>query len=178
MTHLEFVQQCLVPHFDVTLMSVTEQWAQFAVAGPKSRELINQIIDEEINSDNFSYMAYKEVSIGEVKARLFRISFSGEHAYEIAVPSRFGESMFDHLKSSAEDLGGGLYGMEALNVLRIEKGFITHAEIDGRITAFDLGMQKMMSSKKDFIGKTGAMRPGLIDQDRDCLLYTSDAADE
>jgi len=170
MTHLEFVQQCLVPHFDVTLMSVTEQWAQFAVAGPKSRELINQIIDEEINSDNFTYMAYKEVSIGEVKARLFRISFSGEHAYEIAVPSRFGESMFKHLKSSAENLGGGLYGMEALNVLRIEKGFITHAEIDGRITAFDLGMQKMMSSKKDFIGKTAAMRPGLIDQDRDQLV--------
>ena len=67
-------------------------------------------------------------------------------------------------------MGGGLYGMEALNVLRIEKGFITHAEIHGRITAFDLGFQKMMSSKKDFIGKTAAMRPGLVDDQRDLLI--------
>ena len=67
-------------------------------------------------------------------------------------------------------MGGGLYGMEALNVLRIEKGFITHAEIHGRITAFDLGFQKMMSSKKDFIGKTAARRPGLLDDQRDLLI--------
>ena len=67
-------------------------------------------------------------------------------------------------------MGGGLYGMEALNVLRIEKGFITHAEIHGRVTAFDLGFEKMMSSKKDFIGKTAAMRPGLVDDQRDLLV--------
>ena len=170
MTHLEFVSQCLVPDMDVTLMSVTEQWAQFAVAGPKSNELINLMVEETIDNDSCPYMGYKEVSFGNIKGRLFRISFSGEHAYEIAVPSRYGESLFEILRMEASKMGGGLYGMEALNVLRIEKGFITHAEIHGRITAFDLGFQKMMSSKKDFIGKTAAMRPGLVDDQRDLLI--------
>ena len=170
MTHLEFVSQCLTPKMDVTLMSVTEQWAQFAVAGPRSKDLINFLVEEEIDNDTCPYMGYKEVTFGNIKGRLFRISFSGEHAYEIAVPSRFGESLFEILHSEAKKMGGGLYGMEALNVLRIEKGFITHAEIHGRVTAFDLGFEKMMSSKKDFIGKTAAMRPGLVDDQRDLLV--------
>ena len=102
--------------------------------------------------------------------RLFRISFSGEHGYELAVPARFGESLFRLLVSRAEEIGGGPYGMEALNVLRIEKGFITHAEIHGRITAFDLGMQRMVSEKKDCIGKTSASRPGLLDSEREQLI--------
>ena len=73
-------------------------------------------------------------------ARLFRISFSGEHAYELAVPARFGAALYDRLLVEASKLGGGAYGMEALNVLRIEKGLLTHAEIHGRVTADDVGM--------------------------------------
>jgi glycine cleavage system aminomethyltransferase T len=105
-----------------------------------------------------------------VAARLFRISFSGEHAYEIAVPARYGASLFDLLVSRAETLGGGAYGMEALNVLRIEKGHITHAEIHGRTTAFDIGFARMVSAKKDCIGKTLAARPGMIDDAREQLV--------
>ena len=67
-------------------------------------------------------------------------------------------------------MGGGPYGMEALNVMRIEKGFITHAEIHGRTTAFDIGMQGMLSKKKDFIGKALAARPGLLDETREQLV--------
>merc|ERR1711991_118022 len=103
------------------------------------------------------------VSVGGVKSRLIRISFSGEHAYELAVPARYGDSLFRELVSRAEALEGGPYGMEALNVLRIEKGFITHAEIHGRTTAFDIGMARMVSQKKDCIGKTMAARDGLMD---------------
>ena len=96
-----------------------------------------------------------------VAARLFRISFSGEHAYEIAVPARYGASLYDALGHACQTLGGGAYGMEALNVLRIEKGFITHAEIHGRVTAFDIGMDRMVSQKKDCIGKAMPRRKGL-----------------
>ena len=101
-------------------MSVTEQWAQFAVAGPKSNELINLMVEETIDNDSCPYMGYKEVSFGNIKGRLFRISFSGEHAYEIAVPSRYGESLFEILRMEASKMGGGLYGMEALNVLLLD----------------------------------------------------------
>ena len=105
-----------------------------------------------------------------MKGRLFRISFSGEHAYEIAVPSRYGDALFRTLVKQAEARNGGAYGMEALNVLRIEKGFITHSEIDGRVTAGDIGMARMMSQKKDFIGKTMAQRPGLVAQGREQMV--------
>ncbi|MCF6317219.1 MAG: 2Fe-2S iron-sulfur cluster-binding protein, partial [Marinosulfonomonas sp.] len=137
MRHMEFVLQGLHPEWDVRITSVTEQWAQFAVAGPKARELVNSVLKTPISNDNFPFMGCGAVRIGAVVARLFRISFSGEHAYEIAVPARFGAALFETLLALAEQMGGGAYGMEALNVLRIEKGFIAHAEINGRGTAFD-----------------------------------------
>jgi len=170
MRHLDFVHQCLHPEWDLSFISVTEQWAQFSIAGPKSQELINAVLDKPISSETFPFMSCASVGILGEKGRLFRISFSGEHGYEIAVPARFGESLFRLLVSRAEEIGGGPYGMEALNVLRIEKGFITHAEIHGRITAFDLGMQRMVSEKKDCIGKTSASRPGLLDSEREQLI--------
>jgi heterotetrameric sarcosine oxidase alpha subunit len=170
MRHLEFVHQGLCPQMDVRFVSVTEQWAQFAVAGPKSREVLNGVLGEPIDDESWPFMSCGEVSVGGVKGRLFRISFSGEHAYEVAVPARYGASLFSELVRRAEALEGGPYGMEALNVLRIEKGFITHAEIHGRVTAFDIGMARMVSGKKDCIGKTMAARSGLTDENREQLV--------
>jgi heterotetrameric sarcosine oxidase alpha subunit len=170
MKHLEFAQQALRPDLDVSICSVTEHWAQFAVAGPKARDLLNGLLDSPIDDAAWPFMACGPVTLQGVAGRLFRISFSGEHAYEVAVPARYGDSLFRLLVSRAEALGGGAYGLEALNVLRIEKGFITHAEIHGRTTAFDIGMQKMLSAKKDFIGKAAAARPGLVDPDREQLV--------
>lgn len=170
MKHLDWVQQAYCPKMDVRFISVTEQWAQFAVAGPQSRELLNGLLDVPIDDGSFPFMQCGPVRVGGVAARLFRISFSGEHAYEIAVPARYGASLFDLLVSRAETLGGGAYGMEALNVLRIEKGHITHAEIHGRTTAFDIGFARMVSAKKDCIGKTLAARPGMIDDAREQLV--------
>jgi sarcosine oxidase subunit alpha len=170
MRHLEFVHQCLKPHLDLRMISVTEAWAQFAVAGPRSRDLLNVILDEAIDDVGFPFMACGAVSVSGVPGRLFRISFSGEHAYEVAVPARYGEGLWRYLVSQAEAMGGGPYGMEALNVLRIEKGHITHAEIHGRTTAFDIGMERMVSAKKDCIGKTMAARPGLTGDDREQLV--------
>ena len=154
----------------MSFTSVTEHWAQFAVAGPKSRELLNGLLDHPIDDESWPFMACGPVTVLGVQGRLFRISFSGEHAYEIAVPARYGASLFDILAEKAAALGGGLYGMEALNVLRIEKGFITHAEIHGRTTAYDIGMGRMVSQKKDCIGKTMSERPGLEQPGRERLV--------
>ncbi len=170
MKHLEFVHQCLRPDLDVAMISVTEQWAQFAVAGPRSRDVLNGILDTPLTDAEWPFMACGEVRIKGVAGRLFRISFSGEHAYEIAVPARYGDSLFRLLVTRAEALGGGPYGMEALNVLRIEKGFITHAEIHGRTTPYDIGMERMVSDKKDCIGKTMSERDGLSGPEREQLV--------
>ena len=168
MRHLDFIHQTHCIDWDLRFISVTESWAQFAVAGPKSRALLNAVLDQPVA--DFPFMACGPVTVGGVKARLFRISFSGEEGYEIAVPTRFGESLFRDLVAKAETMGGGPYGMEALNVLRVEKGFITHAEIHGRTTAFDIGMEKMISPKKDCIGKAMAARPGLVGPERQQLV--------
>ncbi len=170
MKNLEFVRQALRPDLDVQIVSVTEQWAQFAVAGPRSRDLLNTLLDAPVDDDALPYMGCAPMQIGDVAGRIFRISFSGEHAYEVAVPARYGASLFNLLNAQAEAMGGGAYGMEALNVLRIEKGFITHAEIHGRTTAFDIGMDRMISRKKDCVGQAAAARPGLMEETREQLV--------
>jgi len=170
MAHMEFVSQALRPDLDVMFTSVTEQWAQFSVAGPLARELLNRVLDHPIDNQTFPFMQCGAVKVHGIKGRVFRISFSGEQAYEIAVPSAYGDALYRDLVARAEALGGGGYGLEALNVLRIEKGFITHGEIHGQVTAFDVGMQGMLSKKKDFIGKAASTRPGLLEADREQLV--------
>jgi heterotetrameric sarcosine oxidase alpha subunit len=167
MRHLDFVQQAFCADWDVQTISVTETWAQFAVAGPLAKTLLAGVLDSPVD---LPFMGCAPVRVMGQGARLFRISFSGEEGYEIAVPARFGEALFRDLLARAETLGGGAYGMEALNVLRIEKGFITHAEIHGRVTAFDIGMAKMVSAKKECIGKAAAQRPGLTGPEREQLV--------
>jgi sarcosine oxidase subunit alpha len=167
MRHLDFVHQAFCADWQVRFISVTESWAQFAVAGPKARDLVNSFLETPVE---LPFMGVAPVRIGGVDGRLFRISFSGEEGYELAVPTRYGEALFRDLVARAETMGGGPYGMEALNVLRIEKGFITHAEIHGRVTAHDIGMEKMVSAKKDCIGKAAATRPGLWGPEREQLV--------
>ena len=169
MQHLEFVQQVLQPAMRLRFTSTTEEWAQFAVAGPKSRDLLNTLLDDPISSESFSYMACAPVTLGGVAGRLFRISFSGEHAYELAVPARYGTDLNNRLLQAAQGFGGGPYGMEALNVLRIEKGFLTHAELHGRTTPGDLGLGRMLADK-EFVGRAALRRDGLQDTGREQLV--------
>jgi heterotetrameric sarcosine oxidase alpha subunit len=168
--HLAFVAQGLRPDWDVAITPVTDHWAQFAVAGPRARVLMETLLDDPGLLADWPFLRCGMVDIGGVAARLYRVSFSGELGYEIAVPARYGESLLRQLAAQARSLGGGPYGLEALNVLRIEKGFLTHAEMHGRVTAGDLGLGRMISAGKDCIGKTAALRPGLTDPARPALV--------
>ncbi|MDE0705032.1 MAG: sarcosine oxidase subunit alpha, partial [Rhodospirillaceae bacterium] len=166
--NLEFARQCLWPGLDVHLISVTEQWAQFAVAGPYSRELLGRIVDphHDISNKAFPFMACAEVSVcGGTPARLFRISFSGELAYEVAVPARYGESLMGALLAAGEDYGAVAYGTEALGVMRVEKGHAAGPELNGQTTARMLGMERMVSKKKDCIGNVLSERPEMNRED-------------
>ncbi|WP_323036668.1 sarcosine oxidase subunit alpha family protein [Pararhodobacter sp.] len=166
MRHMDFVQQAFCADWAVRFVSVTEAWAQFAVAGPKARVVLASVCAVP----DLPFMGCADLTIAGVAGRIFRISFSGEQGYELAVPTRYGAELFDRLLTAAEALGGCAYGMEALNVLRIEKGFITHAEIHGRTTADDVGLGKMVSAKKDCIGKASTRRPGFTEAGRAQLV--------
>ncbi|MCW2309287.1 sarcosine oxidase subunit alpha family protein [Rhodobium gokarnense] len=171
--HLEFCRQCLWTDLDVHLISTTDGWAQFAVAGPNARKLLTKIVDPEfdISNEAFPFMACGEITVcGGLDARLFRISFSGELAFEVAVPSRYGNSLFGTLIEAGREFGAVPYGTEALGVMRVEKGHAVGAEINGQTTARDLGLARMVSAKKDCIGKVLADREHLVEPDRPQLM--------
>ncbi|MEP3783515.1 sarcosine oxidase subunit alpha family protein [Ascidiaceihabitans sp.] len=162
--HMEFVRQCLCPDMDVQLISTTEGWAQYAVAGPNSRKLLQKIVDPEfdISNDGFPFMACANITVcGGLRARLFRISFSGELAFEIAVPSRYGDALMRRLMAEGEEFDVTPYGTEALGVMRIEKGHAAGNELNGTTTALNLGMGRMVSKAKDSIGSKLSERDGL-----------------
>ena len=172
MQHLEFCHQLLWQNLDVQMISVTEQWAQYAVAGPKARRVLEKLIDPgiDITDAAFPFLAAANVTIASgIAARLLRISFSGELAYELAVPARYGDAVIRALMQAGREFGIAPYGTEALSVLRIEKGHAAGNELNGQTTARDLGLGKMMSSKKDYIGRVLAGRPALADPDRPAL---------
>jgi sarcosine oxidase subunit alpha len=171
--HMQFCRQVLWPGLDVQLVSVTDQWAQFSVAGPRARDTLQALVDRPADVSNAAlpYMAVTELSLcGGVPARLYRLSFSGELAYEIGVPARFGDALADALMAAGAPFGIAPYGTEALGVMRIEKGHAAGNEIDGRTTARDLGFGRMMFSGKDFIGRVMAGRPALLDPERPTLV--------
>lgn len=162
--HMEFVRQCLFPDLDVQLISTTECWAQYAVAGPNSRAVLQKIVDPAFPIDNeaFPFMACAEITVcGGLPARLFRISFSGELAYEIAVPTRYGDALMRRIMAEGAAFDITPYGTEALGVMRIEKGHAAGNELNGTTTALNLGMGRMVSKKKDGIGSVLSEREGL-----------------
>ncbi|WP_299838899.1 sarcosine oxidase subunit alpha family protein [uncultured Paracoccus sp.] len=162
--HMEFCRQCLWPDLDVQIISTTEAWAQYSVAGPNARRLLQKIVDpaHDLSNEAFPYMGCAEITVcGGLRARLFRISFSGELAYEIAVPTRYGDALMQRLVEAGAEFDAVVYGTEALGVMRIEKGHAAGNELNGTTTALNLGMGGMVSKKKDSIGSTLSEREGL-----------------
>ncbi len=166
--HMEFVHQCLCPDMDVQMISTTEAWAQYAVAGPNARKLLQKIVDPafDISNEGFPFMACGNITVcGGLRARLFRISFSGELAYEIAVPSMYGDALIRRLMDAGKEYDVTPYGTEALGVMRIEKGHAAGNELNGTTTALNLGMGRMVSTTKDSIGSVLSARSGLNQSD-------------
>ena len=158
------------------MVSVTEQWAQYAIAGPaRARRAAGASSTRPtiFPTQAFPYLACGDghASAAASPARLFRLSFSGELAYEIGVPARYGDALIARASwRPAPPFGIAPYGTEALGVLRIEKGHLAGNELNGQTTAHDLGLGKMLSTKKDFIGRVMAARPALTDPARPTLV--------
>jgi len=169
--HMQYCRQVLWPELDVQLAAVTDQWAQLSVAGPRARDTLEALVDRpgDISDAAFPHLAVAEITVcGGVPARLYRLSYSGELAYEIGVPARYGDALAEALMAAGAPFGIAPYGTEALGVMRIEKGHAAGNEIDGRTTARDLGFP--MSKAKDFIGRVMAGRPALRDPERPILV--------
>ena len=173
MAWLEELLQTRWPTFKVQVTSVSDQWAGCAVAGPKSRATLEACVEDSgvVSDQTLSFMGVVETTLkGGIPCRIARISFSGEMAFEVYVPSDYATATMDLLWGVAELSGGCLYGLEALGALRIEKGHVTGAELDGRVTIDDAGLGKMASPNKSFIGSALRKRPELLREDRPRLV--------
>ncbi|WP_157216982.1 sarcosine oxidase subunit alpha family protein [Flavisphingomonas formosensis] len=171
MQHVDYCRHVLWPELDAQAVSVTEQWAQVAVAGPNARVLMQRLLpDMDLSNEAFPFMASAQCRWRDGPARLFRLSFSGELAYEIAVPADRGAALMRALTEAGRSFGVTPYGTEALGVLRIEKGHPAGNELNGQTTAHDLGMGRMLSARKDFIGRALAGRAALTDPMRPTLV--------
>jgi heterotetrameric sarcosine oxidase alpha subunit len=171
MQHLEFLLQVVWPELRVHATSVTEHWAAMALAGPNSRAVLERVVeDSDVSDAALPYMGVSTGRIAGAPARLFRISFSGERSYEVNVPADYGRKVWEAILEAGRGIGIAAYGMEAMGIMRIEKGHVASGELDGNTTAADLGLGRMASTQKDFIGRRSLSRSGLADPKRHRLV--------
>ena len=171
LSHLEYYLQIVWPELNVNVVSTTEQWAGAAIAGPKSRDLLQKLFPEtDCSNEGLPFMGFIETKLFGVYARIFRISFSGELAYEVNVESDNGNFMWEKIIELGEEFKIQPYGTEALSTLRIEMGHVAGSELDGRTTPFDNSLEGLLSKKKDFIGKRSLQKEAFISPDREKIV--------
>lgn len=148
------------PHLKVYLTTVTDHWATTAVAGPKSRDLLKKLCtDVDFDDAAFPFMSYREGTVAGVRARIMRISFSGERSYEVNVPAADGLRVWEAIHAAGAPFGITPYGTETMHVLRAEKGYIiVGQDTDGSVSPFDLGMGALVAKTKDCLGKRSLAR--------------------
>ena len=170
---LEDYLQTEWPELDVYLTSVTDHFATISVCGPNSKKIISNVIpDLDLSDENFPHMSFKNAKIGKINCRVMRISFTGEHSYEINIQANYANSVWEKCMEVGKDFNITPYGTETMHLLRAEKGFIiVGQDTDATMTPIDLQMDWIVSKKKyDFIGKRSLYRSDTIKDDRKQLV--------
>ena len=173
LSKLEDYLQTEWPELDVYLTSVTDQYSTISICGPNSKKIIKKIIPEiDLSDENFPHMSFKNARINNVNCRVMRISFTGEHSYEINIQSNYGKHVWEKCIEAGQEFSISPYGTETMHLLRAEKGFIiTGQDTDGTMTPADLQMDWIIGKKKyDFIGKRSLYRSDTIRDDRKQLV--------
>jgi sarcosine oxidase subunit alpha len=169
--HLEMLLAIAWPELKVSLASVTDQWAAVAIAGPNSRAMLQKVLDDvDTGEPALPFMGVRAGHLAGTRVLVARLSFSGELAYEVYSGADHAVAVWERLLEAGKEFDVVPYGLEALGTLRIEKGHVTGVEMDGRTTVHDLGLDKMFSARKDFVGKPLALRPALTDPARKQLV--------
>ena len=179
LTHLEDYLQTEWTDLKVYLTSVTEQWAVASLNGPKARDLLEELCEDvDLSPEGFKFMSWKDVTVAGLPARIFRISFTGDLAFEINVPADKGMALWTTLMQAGKKHGITPYGTEAMHVLRAEKGFIiVGQDTDGSLNPHDMDMSWIVGKDKDdFIGKRSLTRKDMSDPMRKQFvgIYTED----
>ncbi len=160
------------PDMQVYLTSLTDHYSTIAVAGPKSRAVLESIgCSVDLSAEAFPFMSVQDAELGGRPVQLFRVSFSGELAFEVNIDSRCAAEMWRTIADSGKPYGITPYGTETMHVLRAEKGFIiVGQDTDGSVTPVDAGLNWLLSKDKDYLGKRSLSRPDCVREDRKQLV--------
>ena len=173
LSKLEDYLQTEWPELDVYLTSVTDHYSTASICGPNSKKILMKLFPNvKFDDENFPHMSFQNESIDDVNCRIMRISFTGEHSYEINIESKYGKSLWEKCIEAGKEFNITPYGTETMHLLRAEKGFIiVGQDTDGTMTPIDLQMDWIVSKKKyDFIGKRSLYRSDTIREDRKHLV--------
>ena len=154
--HMEKVLQFDFPDWRVKITTVTSQWNNATICGPKARDVLTVLgTDIDLHPNAFPFMAFRDGNVAGLPARVVRVSFTGELSFEVNVAPRHLAKLWEEVMAAGTAFGIEPVGSEASHVLRVEKGFLSLGhEVDGTVDAYDLGMGWIMSKKKtDFVGK-------------------------
>ena len=171
LSHMEYYHQTCWPDLKVHMASVTDQFACAALAGPRSRAVLERAVEgADVSNEALPFMGVVQARIAGYPVIIFRISFSGELAYEIATGADYGTAVWEALMEAGREEDIIPYGTEALAVMRIEKGHAAGPELSGQTTAADLGLGKLCSTKKPYVGHRLKDRPVSADPSLPCLV--------
>ena len=170
-SYLEWLLQVAWPELQCHAVSVTEQYAQFALAGPNARDVLSTLLPHcDVSDAGLPHLGVLQTQLNSIALTVYRMSYSGERAYEIAIGADYGQDLWTHILAYGKSMGITPYGVEAMGVLRIEKGHVAGNELDGRTTAADLGLGKLQRKGGGYIGAALSERPALIAPRRPCLV--------
>ncbi len=167
MAHFEYCAQTLWPELQVHPTSITDQWAGLALAGPRARDVLAAAVDEaDVGNDALPFMACVDCTIADLPVRIFRITFSGELGYEVHMPADTAVAVWERVLAAGAESDLAVYGTEAMGIMRIEKGHLVHAELNGRTNPEDFGFHRMIRKETDFIGRRSLQREAFSDPER------------
>jgi heterotetrameric sarcosine oxidase alpha subunit len=172
LAHLQYHIASGPAALEVCCADATEVWGVIVVSGPKSRELIGEVLPPTLAAEAAS-LAHLGSVPGEWRGRPLRIlraSFSGELAYELHCAADEAASLWQALHAAGSEREVRPYGLEALDVLRIEKGYLTSAEITGQTSPYDLRLESWVRASADCIGRALLERPALHEPSRPILV--------
>ncbi|MBT5954768.1 FAD-dependent oxidoreductase [bacterium] len=169
---MEYWLQTEYPDWEVYLTSITEQYCAIAVSGPHVKKVMKHVFPEEsFSNESFTFMTSKDILLNGINIRVLRISFTGELAFELHVPSYHGKEIWEQVYQAGKPYAITPYGTETMHILRAEKGFIIAGqETDGSVTPLDLDMNWIVSKKKDFLGKRSFLRKDTSRKNRKKLV--------
>jgi sarcosine oxidase subunit alpha len=161
--HLAYARYVLAPQLRVSIVAQQEHFAGIALAGPMARAELEALTGEPAPS----HMGLARGTIASIPVLILAASYSGERAFEIYAEGHSAAIVWQVLEAAVRSVGGCAYGLEAIEFLRIEKGHIVvGSEADGRTTAHDLGLEKMLNKASGYIGASALERPALSAPDR------------